>query len=327
MNGSVSIKKLEGPALTIPLCLDSAGKRLQLVRFENPSKNNAAVITVNPGNRRFGVPPGGIFHCVMCDGAFVQSVPTLWNWGKARALVRDGRMCYTFDRESASGVRERCEPIYPGFFGLDFQGNVRIGEYRFPCGEHGAPVVSIRDGIGVDAEGLLTIPLCDRAHFPEGYRFLQASDRGQLCILGDRRVLCRGKLILNGDRCLDACTCDRGYLVLTLEGDALFSSNGVGWQLLEAQAVAIAGGENTIAIADSCGTLYLYQSNDRSLFACGKLTFPGRCISEIAVSDETVMVKFSDCAFDIIDWKSGKTCLDDRVFPDPRAEDWGDLYD
>ena len=258
MNGSIHIRKLQGPALTLPLCFDTVGKQLELVRFENPSKHTPAVITVNPGDRRFGVPPGGIFHCVMCGGGFVQSIPTLCNGGKSYALVRNGRTRYEFEQEELSSTREIYEPVCEGFFGLDFEGNVRMGEYRFPCGEHGFPVVYIRDGIGVDAAGLLTVPVRDWAHIPRGYRFLHAWDRGQLCMLSDRRVLCRGKQILNGERCLDTCICGRGYLILTLDGDALLSTNGVGWQTLENQAVAIAGGGNTIAIADRCGNIYVY---------------------------------------------------------------------
>lgn len=317
MERIVEIKRMEGLEVAIPLCFDCTGKLLQLARFENHSRENAAVIRVPPVNWEFGVPPKGVFHCVLCDGRFVLPIQTLWNYGKTGACVWDGYLCYEFDQENTSWVRVYTQPICQGWFGLDYEGRVCMGDYRFPCGENGYPIVNIRNGIAVDTKGLLTVPIEERAYIPEGYHFILAEAQGQLCITEKRQLLCRGKLVLPGEKMLDACTCRHGYLVLKLNGETRFSTNGAGWQELDDNAVAISGGENTIAIADANGNIFIYQHDHHSLHSCGKLSFPGKQISEISVSDETVIIKFLDSTFDIIDWRTGATCLDDVVFMKP----------
>lgn len=327
MKKNLKVIPLKTPELDLLLCPDVTEKQQELVRFVNPSKEKYALIKVAPVGWQFGIPPKGQFRGVMCGKAFVQPIQTLTNDGKTAAFVRDGYLCYAFDQEGNSYYLDELAPIYRGFYGMDHTGCATIGGYPSPYGENGSPVVYIQDGIGVDAAGGLTMLPEDRVFSPKGYRFILAAAQGNLCITGDRRVICRNEFVLEGERAVAACACRYGYLVLTQNGETRFSTNGRGWQELDDNAVAISAMDDTIAIGDRNGDVFIYQHNDHSLLGCGKLSFPGKHISEIAVSDETVIVKFSDCSFDIIDWRTKKTCLDDDIFVAPDVERMRRFYD
>ena len=113
------------------------------------------------------------------------------------------------------------------------------------------------------------------------------------------------------DPAIEIVECDCGYVVLTKSGDIFFSANGCGWEKIGEHAVAMATCNRTVAYGDIQGNVYIYQY-DRHTLACGPvLHFEGQ-ITELAVSQDFVVLRFLDNTFDVADRVTGESLMGTR---------------
>ena len=239
-----------------------------------------------------------------------------------KVTVRTGRYIYEMEEERGRRKGEEYEPICRGLTGLDYDGALLSGVHRLPCSWKRNPVVYVQDDIVIDSRGEMMLPQEHRYPYDTELSLISALEWGALCITSDRRVLCRGELTLEeADPALGITTCEHGYLVQTQCGDVYFSTNGRGWQLIGDNASAISASGDLVAWADTEGTVYLYQYGKHNLNCVSVRRFPGRYVTELDVSSRLVALKFLDGRFDVIDWHTGKTALDDLLIAPDFAEE------
>ena len=285
--------------LEIPFCENTTNKDMVLCQYHNKS-GEPMFITISRTPLRYRVPKDGRFYCVCCGDEFVQTFPMIKCDGK-EIKIRTGTHCCIFTDEYTKYWEENQEPICEDWLGLDHDGAVLVGDYRFVLSEKKNPVVHVNGGAGIDSKGFLLLPQKRRCHYQIDSQLISAAEWGELCITSERRILCRNKLTLEeSDPAIGIATCDHGYLVHTQCGDVFYSSNGMGWQLIGDHASCIAACGDFIAWADAEGNVFLYQCDGHNLGCSCVLHLPGRYVTEMDISGQLAVLKFLDGSFDII---------------------------
>ena len=287
----------------LPFCRSTVGKKMELARLINES-DKPIVITVKGTPLGYAIPANGRFHCVLCQGEFVQTFKTIICDTRLTG-IRTGAHIYRSDRaeDETYWVEETNEPICYGPIGLDWDGSMLVGDYRFPAAWCKTPLIYVQDGVGIDEVGGLIPSVTTYIKYPTDKRYIAVSSR--MAITGDRMPLFDGKEI------------DLENPVQTCNGDVFYSRSGRKWNKVGQHATAIAASGKYFAYADSAGKVYIYECTDRgvrfrAVQRCGK-----SMISELDVCKSHMAVKYRDGTFDIIDWHTGNSCFDDSfIRPD-----------
>lgn len=311
----MKIINLLEPNLEIPFCKNTTGKDMVLCKYINKS-SKPVFITISDTLLRYRIPKGGKFYCVCCEDEFVQTFPMVKCRGDEITIRTGTHFCILTDECTEYG-EEGQKPICEGWLGLDYDGAILAGDYRFTLSEKNNPIVYVNSGTGIDAKGFPVRPHKYHYRYCVDSQLIAALEWGALCITSERKVLCRAKPTLEeADAAIGIATCDHGYLVQTQCGDVYFSSNGRGWQLIGDEATAIAACRNLVAWADRKGNVFVYQHDEHTLACSAVVKKPGRHIVEMDISEQFAVLKFLDGSFDVIDWHTGKTAMGD-VFISP----------
>ena len=297
--------------VVIPFCAKSSGKKLELVCLKNET-DCLVQISIDGTLLRYCVPAGGKFHFVSCQGGFVQAFPMLHFFNQT-VTIRTGRHYCELSEENGRYWEERNAPICGGNLWLDCDGAIRIGGYRFTRTANQNPMVYVRDGTGIDADGLLIIPE-DRYQYRTDRQLMMAVSWGELCITSERSVICRNKPMPEQEEpAVDISVCCYGYLVQTKCGDVFFSETGTDWRKIGKNATAIASDDDLIAFSDIEGNVFVYQICQCSLERKAPMRFQGTHITQLAVSGEMIALWFQDCTFNVLDIHTGKSVLGSKL--------------
>ena len=330
--GNIEIITSSEEIVTLPFCTSIKKKPMRLVQFVNDSADHKMQIIIKKVDMRFGVPPKGFFYCVMCGDAFVQAVPMLVNH-IFDTIICDGLDYHEFDIDDEhyefdeeidyQKNREKEPPIFsPGYFrlGMDYNGKIIMND-RYPYVLTGNPLVYVQDGLGIDSEGNAVIPEENRADklrsriITNRFGKIMAGIFGlRLCISGDRQLVYCQQPVLKGKKVISIACGYHAYVVLLHNGEVRYSRRGTRWSKLTDQAVSISVEENTIAVANKSGEVLLFSIDKDSMCECGKLLFENRYISEIAVCEKKLAVRFADCTFDIVNWETKESYIYDFLF-------------
>lgn len=297
----------------LPFCSSTTGREVELVCLTNQS-GSKVLLTISGTGLEYGIPDKGRFYYVSCEGAFVQSFPSL-SCSDDTVIIRTGRHYCSLKAERGTKFWVDEEPISGSMFALDTDGSFLVGSHRVPLSSTSSPVVCVRDGVCINARGRVVMAPND-LRYRINKRVITAAAGGELCITDHRKILCRGMLTLEEcSQAISALVCDHGYLILSKNAEVWFSSNGEGWQLLSEESCAIAAKHDLIAHADIDGNVHVYRDGEQGLNRCGLLHFPGKHVSEMDISRKFLALKFSDCSFDIFDHRSGKSVLGTCFLP------------
>lgn len=309
----MNCKEVREEKMELALGTDTTGGEMELICLQNTSGKHA-VITVCGTTLQYGIPDGGRFYYVGCQGGFVQTFARL-RCSDYKAVIRTGMQCWEITEESKVYHEDTDRPICEGNLGLDCDGAVLVGGYRFSLSPYGNPVVYVRDGVGIDSKGMLMCPREYEGRYRQKTGLISAAAWGELCITDKRKVLCRGKQTLKTeDPAVEIAACDDGYLVQTATGGVYASCDGVRWQQTGEQATAIAAFQSLIAWADTQGNVYMCRL-DEELSACAAtLRFPGKRIIELAISEKLATVMFSDGTFAVLDRHTGRHITDPPAY-------------
>ena len=312
----MKVYQVVGAEVDLPFCDCIDKTAMELVCLRNRS-GGQAVIRVADTLLKYVVPNEGEFFFVSCSDAFVQTFPMI-ECGNHEVILRTGTHWCQMTEEFTRSSRDSGLYICDGNLALTTDGAVLAGSYRFLKSPEGNSVVYVQDGVGIDAQGFALMPEKDAYRYRTDDRLIAATAAAELCVTSERRILCRAKPTLEeSDAAVRIAQCDCGYLVLTKCGDVFFSSNGSGWQQIGENAVNLATWDRWVAYGDIYGDVYVYQYDRNTLGACPVLRFPGKHITELAISKELVAVKFLDNSFDIADRFTGKSLIGSRfIEPD-----------
>jgi len=307
--GNIEIIEISEPTVTLPFCEDVTGKKMRLVQFINTSKIFRQQIIVEKVDMRFGVPPQGFFCCVMCEDAFVQTIPML-KLNQHKAIIRDGHTYYEFTEEGYSKHDDRESLISSDALEIDYEGNVLVGEYRFPFGTQGNPLVYVQNDIGIDTEGMPMFRRNEGHDWNKECRIISAINYASLSIREDRQMIRNGLPILKRQKAVKILEDWHGWIVALFEnGEVKVSKSGKRWSKLAEHIISVSTYDDMLAVADKYGSIYIYKSDKKVWHECKKLHYENSYISEIAICGEKLALKFADCTFDIINWETNTSCI------------------
>lgn len=316
MKGNIIEIEFYFKEIELPFCQSTEGKKMRLVRFINKT-SEYAVVKIEELGWQYPVLPESVFHCVMCEGKFVQPIPVLFIGEGKYARVRNGKNIYEFNEEDYFQL-EKNNYIYDiGLLNLDYEGNIRILGYHFPLGENKESLVYIADGIGVDERGGIMIK--ERRYywkkFLEEHRFLQVVSNGYACVDTNRQLYVDAKELLVGEKVVQLQDCLEGFVVLTAQGEVWYGDGENVYKLKE-DAIAVSYNKYRIAVADKKGDVFIYYEGESKFWEreAVKLSFGKRHISEIAVSKEMVMILCSDGSLGLFDLETKKSRIDREFF-------------
>jgi len=309
----MNCREVREEKMELALCADTTGGEMGLICLQNTSGKHV-VITVCGTTLRYGIPDGGRFYYVESSGGFVQTFSRL-RCSNHEAEIRTGKHSLVFTEESMACREDEDGPVCGDRLSLNSDGTVLVGGYRFSLSPHGNPVVYVRDGIGIDSRGLLMCPREYEGRYRQRTGLISAAAWGELCITDGRKVLCRGKQTLKTEApAMEIAACDDGYLVQTAPGGVYASSDGVRWQKTGEQATAIAAFQNLIAWADTQGNVYVCRLDESGSAHAATLRFPGKHITELAISAKLAAVMFADGTFAVLDMYTGRSITDPPVY-------------
>ncbi|MBP3684102.1 MAG: hypothetical protein J6J12_03960 [Oscillospiraceae bacterium] len=323
------------PVLTLPQhgC-GSEGARKTGASSKDPTLEQTCYVNKTDGPvtvfienspQRYGIPrPGGGFFCITCEGQFCQTEKTLYCSDNA-VWFSDPWILYTRSEEGelVYNTNPRRRSAYNDSMVRTMDGQFLFHGYR-------VPLVYARDDIGIQETGELFIAEDYRkglhGELLEQHRYIMALAWGELVITTNREAMCMTagsqKRIHWGSKCRDAidiCYNNLGNFVLTAKGQVFYTLTGTRWKSLCGNAVAIATRRYTeeLAVADQDGNIWIW--NWEQVGKKGRvlpteellLSFPGKYISEVAISDRLVAVKFSDCTYSVYDRKQKQFCFRD----------------
>lgn len=312
----MKVYQIVGAEVELPFCDCTGGAAMELVCLRNRA-GGPAVIRISGTHLKYSVPENGDFYFVSCKDGFVQTFSTL-ECSNHEVILRTGTHRCQITEEFTRSSRDCGLYICDGNLALATDGAVLAGGYRFLKSPEGNPVVYVQDGAGIDAWGFPLLPEKDTYRYRTDDRLIVATAEAELCITSERRILCMAEPTLEEiDPAVQITQCDCGYLVLTKFGDVFFSDTGTDWQQIGENAVTLAAWDRWVAYGDIYGNVYAYQYDRNTLGACPVLRFPGKYITELAISEELVAVKFLDNSFDIADRFTGESLMGTRfIEPD-----------
>ncbi len=303
--------ELTKPFFEIPFCTDTTGKTMELACFENHCKSFISFFVLDTA-LRYGIPAGGKFYCVLCEGSFVIAFKSV-NCGWKEIRIRNGEHLCIIDEDGTGGYGTEHAPIQVGDWTLYPDSSILTDGTRWNASPWGRPFVYTRGVSAVDEEGNLIARKKNPYLETVPYKFIMAESDTSQCITSDRSILSKdGISSPNGELVVDIASTWNHQLALTQTGNVYCRQKDEEWMRLGTGATAIGTSGQHIAFADKAGRIHIFRHDENMVMQkIGVFRFPGKHISDLDLSDHNHLLGFlcSDGRYDVFDFQTGDRCI------------------